>query len=106
MVPSTDEIPKMAFTFSLDERVASVFIYSLELPLHSNLRRLSTVKDELSEISFFDQVLKVPSEGVTIHCEVDPSTIEGAVVSGFRSLWVLWERSTRVSDPSLVLLWH
>ena len=58
-----------------------MFVYGLELPLHSDLRGHSGVEDELSEISFIDLFLKVPSEGVVVHCEVTYLIMKGVVVS-------------------------
>jgi len=44
----------------------------------------------------------VLSEGATVHCEVAPPIVKGIIVSGSRSLWVLWERSARALDSRLV----
>jgi len=68
----------------------------------SNLRGLFAVEDELSDILFIDQVLKVLSEGATVHCEVAIPIVESTVVSGPRSLRVLRERSVWTSNPRLV----
>jgi len=87
----------------LDEGIASVFIYGFWLLLCFNLRGYSDFEDEFLEISFANQFLKVPSEGATIHYEVAPLVMEGAVVSGSRSRRVLWERFTRGPNPRLVI---
>jgi len=61
----------------------------LEFPLHFNLLRLSRVKGELSEISLTNQILKVSLEGPTVDVEMAHPVMEGAVLSGSRSLRVL-----------------
>ena len=66
-----------------------MFVYGLKLLLHFDLRGQPGVEDELSEISFVDQVLEVPSEGAIVHCVVAPPIVKGIVVSRSRSLPVL-----------------
>jgi len=63
---------------------------------------MSGVEDELSEISFIDQVMKVLSEGATVKCEAAHPILEGTVVSRSRFLQILWERSAQAPDPKLV----
>ena len=84
VVPSIREVLNDIYLPVIDESVVSVFVWGLGLPLHSNLRGLSGVKDELSEVFFINQILKVPSEGETIHCEVSPSIVKDTIL--FRSI--------------------
>ena len=60
-----------------------MLVYGLGLPLHSNLRGQSGVENELLEVPFIDQVLKVPSKGSAVHCEVAYLFVEGTMVSRF-----------------------
>jgi len=70
-------------------KAASGIVHDLGQSLPSNLLGQSRVEDELSEIFFIEQLLKVPSEGATFHREVAPPVIEGTIVFNSRSLWVL-----------------
>ena len=83
----------------LNEGVVRGFTCNLGLPLYPNFLGQSGVEHELSEISFIDQVLKMSSEGSTVHCEVAPPFMEGTVVSRSKPFWVRWEKFGRMSDP-------
>ena len=50
-----------------------------------------------------DQVLKMSSEGSTVHREVTPPFVEGTIVSGSGSSQIRWKRPSRAPDLSLVL---
>ena len=45
----------------------------------------------------------MPFEGVIVHCEVAIPIMESTLVSGPRSLHFLQERSTRISNPRLIV---
>ena len=71
--------------------------------MHVNLRGLSRVEDELSEISLINQILKISSKGSTVDVEMAHPVMEDAVLPRSGSLRVLRERSTRApGHPSLV----
>ena len=61
-----------------------MFIRGLRLPLHLNLRGQSGVENELLEIPFIDQVLKVSEEDSRVHCEVASPFVEDIIVSRSR----------------------
>ena len=68
----------------LNKGAARMLVYGLGLPLYSNLQGQFRVENELSELSFVDQVLKVSSEGSAIHYELAPPFVEGTIVSRSR----------------------
>ena len=71
VVPSTRDVPEDGiYLFVLDEGDTLVFVYSLGLLQHSDLRGQFGVEDELSEISLIDHFLKVSSKGAIVYCEV------------------------------------
>ena len=80
-----------------------MFIDGPELPLHLILRGQSRVGDEFSDVSFIYQVVKVSSEGSTVHCAVTSPFVEGTVVQRSRLFLVRWERSGQMLDQLLVL---
>jgi len=61
----------------LDEGVVCLTILWWEFSLHFNLRGLSRVKDELSEISLINQILEVSSEGPIVDGEMAHPVMEG-----------------------------
>ena len=79
-----------------------MLVYGLGLPLPSNPQGQSRVENEFSEVSFVDQVPKVPSEGSTIHYEITSPFTEGTIVSRSRLCWVRWEGSGQTPDPKMV----
>jgi len=79
-----------------------MLVYGLELPLHSNLQGQFRIENELSKVSFVDQVVKVLSDGSAIHCEVALPFVEGAVVSRSKPSWVRWVGSSRMPNLRLV----
>jgi len=72
----------------LDKGATRVFIRGPGLPLYPNLRGQFRIEDELSEISFIDQVLQVLSESSAVHCAVDPPFMEGTIVPRTRPFQV------------------
>jgi len=59
---------------------------------------LFRVENELSEISLINQILEVSLDGSAFDGGINHLVMEGAVISGFGSLRVLREQSSRAPD--------
>ena len=84
VVPSIGEFSKIAFTSLYWMRVLLGCSSMVPVCLFTLISDKSRVEDELLEIPFIDQVLKVPSYSSAVHCEVASPFVEGTIVSRFR----------------------